>query len=211
MHDYNLTWGLPIALLPNNASAELFSPRQNKVSSRCGQHCFVHWVVSPSVSYTCCTILFLRERESHCVCIGVFVCMCVCVFSHVSHYMFMLNLHPCLQARQNDRNALHNNYMFHWNICFSLSLSLSFSLCLSVSLSLSLCVSACALMYLPVKCYFFPYVWVYTSLFPLVFFRLSGVKLPWLFIVLWQRSKPTAVTFKLSLYRCRNRRTIDLR
>ena len=62
----------------------------------------------------------------------------------------MLNLHPCMQARQNDRKAIHNKYVFHWNI--------SLSACLSVCR-----VCACVRMYLPVKYYFFPSVLVYVT------------------------------------------------
>ena len=60
-----------------------------------------------------CMIFFLREKERESLCVRVRVCVCVCVFSHESHYVFMLNLHLCLQARQNECNALHNNYIFH--------------------------------------------------------------------------------------------------
>ena len=54
-----------------------------------------------------------RERESADVHVCVRACLCVCVFSHVGHYVFMLNLHSFLQARQNDHNAVANNYVFH--------------------------------------------------------------------------------------------------
>ena len=91
-----------------------------------------------------CMIFFLREKERESLCVRVRVCVCVCVFSHESHYVFMLNLHLCLQARQNECNALHNNYIFHKNISLSLS-----HLCMrtyvldSKILVLSFCMSEC--------------------------------------------------------------------
>ena len=53
----------------------------------------------------------VRERESRCACVGV------CVFVRVT-YTLMLDLHPCLQAKQNEHNAIHNSYVLQLNTLY---------------------------------------------------------------------------------------------
>ena len=111
----------------------------------------------------CCMILVLRERdkESLCVCVCVCVLVCVCVCFRWVLYAFMLNLHPSLQARQNDHNASYNNYMHHLNNSLSLSICLSIS---PISHLLSL-ICGCAPVSLTVKYFFYPFACVFVTFF----------------------------------------------
>ena len=102
-----------------------------------------------------------RETKSHSVCVCVCVLVCVCVCFRWVLYAFMLNLHPSLQARQNDHNASYNNYMHHLNNSLSLSICLSIS---PISHLLSL-ICGCAPVSLTVKYFFYPFACVFVTFF----------------------------------------------
>ena len=96
-------------------------------STYCGWADFCKWVSSAKEQRRTEWLSITSERGAvYRTC----VCACMCLFVWVLH-AFMFNSNPCLQARQNDHNAPHNNYRFYSN---SLSLS-PYSLCLSVFLS----------------------------------------------------------------------------